>query len=321
MSEDHKIYTGVDTTGSPPNGPDEIMYNIFDFVYNNGSGRSGVQFVSGNISYSVHNGTSFAANAAAVGVNYFTGSNAYIMLESKNTMPSGYRWQVQLKRVSSTNFSYNFAPRGSWDSSTQTFNSGSFPTTGLINWWTLTSVTGYHMLVSSGDLDTYGASAVPVEYFRFLLRSPTAADGSQMTGLSSMRVGGYIPTDAVNDTNPACIFVGAPSATNTSTYWGRNTSDSTNYNRVPTDTTGASTNLATAGYCRIVGLTEFNSFLNRNGQAVTFPFYIHLVDGSATVGYFGKYDMLQGHSNNQDGMKDGTGNYIFFNNIFFRFTV
>ena len=317
MAENHKLYTSLDTTGGP-SGADEMLYNIFDFVYNSGSGRSGVQFVSGNIAFSVHNGTSYASTAADVtGYSYFA-NNSFITLESKSTMPSGRRWQIQLKRVSSANFSYNFAPRGGWASSTQTFDA-TLPSTGLVNWWSLSTVSNYHMLISSCDLDTYGASATPVEYFRFLVRNPTGNDAAQMNLQSSLRVGGYIPTDAVNDTNPSCVLAGLPSSANTTAvYWGRNASDS--YNRVPPDTTGAITNLSAAGYCRIVGLTEFNSFLNRNGQIVTLPYYLHLVDGSAVVGYFGKYDMLQGHSNNQDGMKDATGNYVFYNNIFFRFT-
>ena len=179
MGENHKLYTAVDTTGGP-NGPEEIMYNLFDFVYNNGSGVSGVRFINDNISGSIHNGTSFATSASQVtSYTYFTGANSYIMLESKNVMPSGNRWQIQLRRVSSSNFSYNFAPRGGWSPVTQAFT-GSLPSTGLINWWSLTSVSNYHMLVSSCDLDTYGASATPVEYFRFLVRNPTGNDAAQM---------------------------------------------------------------------------------------------------------------------------------------------
>lgn len=292
----------------------DVLYEIFNFVYNSGSGRPGVRFADNDVTHSVYSGSAFAANAAAVSSSsFFNASGGYIVLESVNTMPSGYRWQIQIKATATSTIVYNFAPKGSWTYGSQIFST-TYPSTGNITVYT-SYPTGTTSLLyfSASDLDKYSVNNYSVEYFRFLQRTNAGAFQT------ALRVGGYIPQDHINDTNPACVLSGFPSSGGTIGYWGNGSLNSNNYCRVIPDNSGTIIDLSTNGYALPVQITEYNHFVTRASKWVNFPVFLRQLDGNYIVGHFGQYDMFQGHSSRTNGATDTTSSYMVVNNYVMRY--
>ena len=326
MSEAHVNYTATDTV-------QKVMWAIFQFIDNGGSGRSGagVRWADNDITHAVNNASGFAANRAAVtgtGASYFA-HNSYMVIESASQMPSGRRWQVKIQYVVNSYdhyLKYDFAPRGGWAYGSENF--GAYPVTGLIQWNDSNNPPGgASTMVSCSNLDTYGSSSTPYEYFRVIIRLNGYADNSQFVR-NSLRVGGYIPTDAVNDTNPACALAGKPGCNNEGNAWGR-VGVSSNLNCIPPDTDGSATDLGLAnasGYVTSTGTSATApggdttvTDKTRAGQWVNFPAFLVSYNATATVGYFGKHDMFGINGpHRSDGTADANNEYMVVNNILIR---
>ena len=289
----------------------DFLYEIFVFVYNGGSGRPGVRFADNDITHAVYSGSAYAANAASVSSSlFFATSGGFVVLESKTAMPSGNRWQVMIKATSTSIVAYEFGPRGGW-----AYASNAFPSTvsktGNISIFESFPRASSRILFSSSDMDTYSNSSTPVEYFRLLLRA--TASVSYYTGF---RVGGYIPFDQINDTNPCCVLSGPPTLTNSSTNWGDLGSSS--WSRIPGDNTGTNLDLSKS-WCTTAQITSFTSFVTRASAWVNFPVYVYQFEGSYIVGHFGKYDIMQGQTSRTNGAADSTSSYIVVNNYIMRY--
>ena len=322
MSEAHVLYTGIASV-------EAVMYAMFQFIDNGGSGRSssGVRWADNDISHALYDGSSFESDRTQVtGASYFNTSGCYMVIESASTMPSGNRWQCKIRK-SGNDLEYDFGPRGGWTYGSN--NWGSSPKSGLITWNDGGDpASGSTVLISSCDLDTYGASSTKVEYFRLCVRENSYSDGSQF-GRYSIRVGGYIPTDAVNDTNPACVLAGDPDVYTGNYNWGKTGATSYCINCIPPDTNGSETDLSVGqayGYITSVstsaqspGNDGVTFAVTRAGQWVNFPVFLISQSSTATVGYFGKYDMfgLPG-TYRTDGDADANTEYIVANSLLLR---
>jgi len=323
LSEAHVAYTGIGSV-------EDVMYAIFQFMDNSGTGRSasGVQWADNDITHAVHNGSSFAANSAAVtGASYFNGTS-YMVIESATAMPSGNRWSCKIHKTGN-DLKYDFGPRDGWDYGRQDFGVSGV-SSGLILWNDENDpTTGTTVMISASNMDTYGASATVVEYFRCMIREVTLNDGSQFQ-VGSIRVGGYIPTDAVNDTNPACVLAGLPTVDSDNEGWGKvSTAIGYQMSVCPPDTDGSETDLgAGRAACYIAstgtsnqapGNDSNNLSRTRAGQWVNFPVFLISIPAADTVGYYGKYDMFGvGGSFRADGDAYANNEYINGNTLLFR---
>ena len=195
MGEKHVKYT---MTGSWTN---EVMHRMFDFVSASGpaSGQNAVRFAYGSTATSVS--STLGYGGSPVSVNFASGS--FIVIEPSATMPSGYRWQLKLENISATQLGATLSTVGGWEgSSTKNFIAASTnnppgitpPVTDRIAWSITAPTAGYLYLISSADLDTYGASATPATYFRIMEWQSGGAEASQF--FTALHVGGYIPTNA-----------------------------------------------------------------------------------------------------------------------------
>ena len=289
----------------------DFLYEIFSFVYNGGSGRPGVRFADNDVTHSVYSGTAYALSGSAVSSSsFFATSGGFVTLESKTAMPSGNRWQISIKATSTSVVAYDYAPKGGWVYTSNAFPS-TVPKTGNISIFESFPRASSKLLFSSSDMDTYSNANIPVEYFRVLLRATSTV--SYYTGL---RVGGYIPFDQINDTNPCCVLSGQPSITNATTNWGD--LGSTSWSRIQEDVGGNILDISKT-WCTTAQIASFTSFVTRANFWVNFPVYVYQFSSNALVGHFGKFDMMHGQTSRTNGAVDSTSSYIVVNSYMMRY--
>lgn len=304
----------------------DVMYAIFTMVQT--SGQTAVRWAdydnAPNGSRAIYSGTAFIA-ASSVTAATFSNSASYMVIESSVAMPSGRRWQVKISRSgTTTNLYVNMAPRGSWNYLTPGFDYTNYPYTG----WNGTSVvettldalggatpngTG-RVLVSTSDLDTYGSNTT-YAYLRVLIW-----DNSGGSIVKGFYVGGYIPFDQTNNTNPVVLLTRWPYFNNSASAasWGYGIGNASNYNRISPDYTGATRNLNAAGYAYVACITT--TIVNRdpNGNWVNFPLYVRCIDDAAFFGYFGRYTMFAGDTSRSLATADSNGEYLTVNDLIMR---
>lgn len=293
----------------------DIMYAIFTMIQT--SGQTAVQWADtatatlvGN--HAIWNGSAFIA-AASVTSTTFNTTSSYMVIESTAAMPSGRRWQAKLSRgAANANLYVNFAPRGSWNYLTPGFDTTSYPSTGDIDCLSNNSTTAGRVLVSTSDLDTYGTSTT-YSYLRFMIW-----DGTSI--VKSLYVGGYIPFDQTNNTNPAVVLTRSPfwNTASTGTWGSTVTGSGANFNRISPDYTGATKSLSAAGFAHIKAIDT--SIVNRDPNAnwVNFPVYIRCVDDASFFGYFGKYTMFAGDTSRSLATADSNNEYLAVNDLVMR---
>jgi hypothetical protein len=177
---------------------------------------------------------------------------SFIVIEVAFANPGGRTWQAKLERVSSTTtLGYEGSPNGGFTiASVSSGLTDSFvgePTTGMINWFTALPAGGDQFYLSSSDLDTYGAGA-KYGYLRALFYDSSGLDVNW-----GFYVGGYVPFDETNDTDPFLMLGGRPQMSDTGTsgsaiYWGR-IPTSSNLNRLPLENGQAVQSMVSNGYC------------------------------------------------------------------------
>ena len=292
----------------------DIMYAIYTMVTT--SGQTAVQWAdtagASNGSRAIYSGSAFIA-ASAVTSTTFNSTSSYMVIESTAAMPSSRRWQAKISRgAANANLYVNFAPRGSWNYATPGFDTTNYPYTGDIDCLSNNTTAAGRVLVSTSDLDTYG-SGTTYSYLRFMLWDGTAI-------VKSMYVGGYIPFDQTNNTNPAVVFTRSPfwNTASNGTWGSTSTGAVANFNRISPDYTGATKSLAAAGYAHIKAIDT--TIVNRDPNAnwVNFPVYIRCVDDASFFGYFGKYTMFAGDTSRSLCTADSNNEYLVVNDLVMR---
>jgi len=320
MSEKHVKYTMAGTTTN------EVMNNIFSFV--SSSGQNAIRFAYSGTATSVSSTLGYGGSPSVT--NFASGS--FIVIEPVTAMPSGYRWQVKIENISTSQIGATLSSVGGWEgNSTKNFISSSVnnppgitpPVTDRVVWLNATPSAGFIYLISSADLDTYGASAIPSSYFRIVEWQASAAEGSQF--VQALHVGGYIPTNQVSNTNPVAMLARNPGMTVSTSYWGNtSTVNTTTLNRVPPDYNFSTTNLSNSTACisTVAGNAAVPGALtwakDLNGNWVNFPVFIFSTTAAATMGYYGKYAMFGGYSGRQDGQSDAANEYLVVNDLVIR---
>ena len=324
MAEKHVKYALGTTTRIA-----DMMWCIYQFVLT--SGQTAVRFADNNVLHAVYNGTAYATPTSST--DFPTGS--FIVLESSATMPSGHRWQVKFSRTTAVYSTLSTV--GGWDYLTNAFTSsgGSTPpgitppVTDTLIWSATGTGTTAQLLISSSDLDTYGASAISYSYISVHEWFSTTSEGVQF--LNSSYVGGYVPTNMTNNTNPVCILARVPSLENIggAPNFGAN-SVSLSECRIAPDYNFATTTLnQVASYAFITSVSADNGgvpgssnyakdLLGGGGQWVNFPVYVVSGPGAAVLGYFGKYTMFGGYSGRVDATPDTANEYVVINDLVFR---
>ena len=320
MGEKHVKYIAAGTTTN------EVMKDIFDFV--SSSGQNAVRFAYASTTAAVS--STLGYGGSPVLTNFASGS--FMVIEPVATMPSGYRWQVKIENISTTQIGATMSTVGGWEgSTTKSFIAASTnnppgitpPVTDRIVWQNTAPVAGNMYMISSCDLDTYGASAISNTYFRVLEWVPSAVEGSQF--VQGLHVGGYIPTNQASNTNPVALIARSPTIAASNQTWGSvNISNTVTLNRVSSDYNFATTNLATTT-AALQSVTSNTSLQGAstwardiNGQWVNYPIFLFSSIAGATMGYYGKYSMLAGYSGRQDGQQDAAQEYMVVNDLMIR---
>lgn len=290
----------------------DILYAIFTMVTT--SGQTAVRWADNTDTHAIYSGTAFIA-AGSVTSSTFSNTSSYMVIESAATMPSGRRWQAKISRgAANSNVYVNFAPRGSWNYVTPGFDTANYPTTGNLDALGNTSTTSGRVLVSTSDLDTYGAGTT-YSYLRVLIW-----DGAGATIAKGFYVGGYIPNDQTGNTNPAVALVRNPfiGTGGTTFAWGYNLTGSNCPNRMPPDFTGTAHDLSAQGYCHIAALDTSYTHRDMSANWVCLPVYLRCIDDTGFAGQFGKYTMFAGDVNRTLATADSAAEYLSVNDLVMR---
>lgn len=223
------------------------------------------------------------------------GNNSFMVLEVDFANPGGRKWQVKITRVSTTSISIEASPNGGWTiASAVSGATDSFvgqPTTGALALFGAGFLLGAgdSVYLSSADLDTYGI-ANKYGWLRCIVY-----DSSGSTVPWAFYVGGYIPFDETNDTDPFVALVGAPQLNLGSQTWSFTTVGGSNRNRVPSENGLAVTSLVASGYA--VAYSNYavvvdDKCLTRAGANVEAQVFIHDIGASTCLGYFGVNTMV-----------------------------
>jgi len=224
------------------------------------------------------------------------GNNSFMVLEVNFANPGGRKWQVKITRVSTTVINIEASPNGGWViASAVSGATDSFvgqPTTGalaLFGGSGLLLGAGDQVYLSSADLDTYGI-ANKYGWIRGVIY-----DSSGSTVPWAFYVGGYIPFDETNDTDPFVVLVGAPQLNIGSQTWSNTSTGATNRNRVPSENGLAVTSLVASGYAAAYSnyaLVVDDKCLTRAGTNVEMQVFVHDIGTSQCLGYFGENTMV-----------------------------
>jgi hypothetical protein len=293
----------------------DIMYAIYTMVQT--SGQTAIRWAdtagAADGSRAIYSGSAFIA-ASSVTSSTFANTASYMVIESSVAMPSGRRWQAKISRgAANSNLYVNFAPRGSWNYATPGFDTANYPYTGDLDALGAATTSG-RVLVSTSDLDTYG-SGTTYSYLRVVIWDSA---GSAM--LKSLYVGGYIPFDQTNNTNPAVALIRSPNigAGTTTVSWGYSTSGASNLNRIPPDYTGTAKNLTAQGYAYLATLDTSYAHRDMSGNWCNMPVYIRCIDDAGFAGYFGKYSMFAGDTGRTLATADSAAEYLTCNDLVLR---
>ena len=293
----------------------DIMYAIYTMVQT--SGQTAVRWAdtagASDGSRAIYSGTAFIA-ASSVTSTTFNATGSYMVIESSATMPSGRRWQAKISRgAANANLYVNFAPRGSWNYATPGFDTANYPYTGDLDALGATTTSG-RVLISTSDLDTYGSSTT-YSYLRVIVWDSAGAAMSK-----SLYVGGYIPFDQTNNTNPAVSMLRVPTIlTGTTAFsWGYASSGSNCLNRIPPDYTGVAKNLAAQGYAHCTTLDTSYAHKDMSGNWVNLPVYVRCIDDTGYAGYFGKYSQFAGDALRSLAIADSAAEYLTCNDLLIR---
>lgn len=310
----------------------ETMYNVWQFV--SSSGQDVLRFAHNSTAASVSSSIGFGGTPVVTSFN----SGSFIVIEPINALPSGYRWQAKIERASSTAINAILSTAGGWDATSKNFISNSAlnppgitpPVTDSTPWFTATPALSTQILISTSDLDTYisGTTSVKVPYFRATDWIPSNAEGTQFA--SALYVGGYIPINSTQNTNPVVMLSKTPNnnwATNF--YWGvafATPGSANSYNKVAPDYDFGVKDLsqcyATLG-APTMGNVNTQAALSPHAKDIDgawppLPVYVFSHSNNAMLGYFGKYNMLSVYLGVADGETDPAREYIFCFNFMFR---
>jgi len=223
------------------------------------------------------------------------GNNSFMVLEVDFANPGGRKWQVKITRISTILVSVEASPNGGWTiASAVSGATDSFvgqPTTGALALFSSGFLlgSGDQVLLSSADLDTYGI-ANKYGWLRGVIY-----DSSASAVPWAFYVGGYIPFDETNDTDPFVVLVGSPQLNIGAQTWSFTSTGTSNRNRVPSENGLAVTSLVASGYAAAYSnyaLVVDDKCLTRVGANVEAQVFVHDIGASQCVGYFGENTMV-----------------------------
>jgi hypothetical protein len=266
------------------------------------------------------------------------GEGSYIVVEYQFNYPSGSRkWQVQIIRdfigkstpVSTTGMRVRASPNGGFTIAAETSGSldadfGSEPTTGQRLWHDTTAVFAAddQLYLSVSDNETYDGGTKKYGYLR-CFHYDASADASD----SAFYVGGYIPFDIANNTEPFVLLAGRPQisdATNSgaNNFWGnfylQTVLITGQQGRAPLEDGQCVTDMDANGFAALMGssqITESSNSQTRSGQEVECMLYIIAIGTRRALGYVGENTMT-GISSNVNNLQAKSGSTrINVNNI------
>ena len=215
MAEKHKVYSAGSGFWR------DFLWSIYDFVANQQSGI--VRFAADTGTDAVWDGSGFITPTAAADF----GNGSYIVIEPVAASEAGTRWQVKFLAetlAASGNANYGKAKmsyKGGWtmaDPDWATVAATSAVTASeLIVQYNLAAADTFYMSCSSSDTFTNSAGSQSYTYFRALNWDQ---DGSEDNKFMGVYAGGYIPTDADDNTNPAVLMCRFAGVLDLGSSWG-----------------------------------------------------------------------------------------------------
>jgi hypothetical protein len=207
------------------------------------------------------------------------------------------RWQGKIRWFDSNSMTCEGSPNGGFltasasSGGTDGFNGN--PTTGAKEWTgSFTPGSDDSVYISTDDSDTYDGGAKKYGWLRMITRE-TGIDPAD----DSLFIGGYIPFDITNDTDPFVMLVRGPELQGSETFpdnkWG--TGDTGSLSRIAVEDGKATTSMVSNGYAHIGGgcdmITQEGMSLTRAGEHMEVPVFLHGQSGLC-VGYFGSNTMV-----------------------------
>ena len=174
---------------------------------------------SGGVEYVVSRGT-YATPSSA---NAF-GDGSFMVIEVQFNSPGGRKWQAKISRDSNTNVRVEGTPNGGFTIDTD--NNGYFdgfgsnPTSGAQAACNFAPAAGDQLYISSSDQDDYDSGSAKYGWLRVIMEDVGSAY------CHGFYVGGYIPFDVTNNTDPFVYLGYVPRMSDTTTsgganFWGR----------------------------------------------------------------------------------------------------
>lgn len=315
MAEYHKK---ASLDGSPTY--EEIIHEMYTALAST-SAQQVIQFAveDGNTAVSVDadGDTALEFGTPTSSSHWIDGS--YFVVEPKLAYPGTGKWQLKVKKTSSTQIDLELGTDGGWVSSTGNFASNS---TGALlmnpgsvtgSTWLTSPATLSQMYITAAQ-DTYDTNTYT--YVRVLFRH------GANDCISAFYCGGYVPLSSANDTKPVVMLIGAPTAGDDSSSWGKNdASSSTNFNRTAPD--DAHSGAPTTGFCYIRHLADFTSgtgrHTDRSGNAASPSAYLFTTDGNC-LGTFGKSTFRGFDDSVADWTASTSASYVVTGDLLHRFT-
>ena len=284
----------------PVNSTAEVMHSIYKFVGHSSQDVVGFVEDSGQVAvwadFEESNGAPDRYMTAITSSQAFGGTDCFMVLEVQFANPGGRKWQVKIRRSSTTSIWVTGSPNGGWTIASATSGGsdsfGAEPTTGDRLWHNVTPVLDT-LFLSSNDADTYDVSD-KYGYIRAILW-----DQSATAPTHGFYVGGYIPFDTTNDTDPFLLLAGVPAFSRTTggstDWWGYVGTGGNNENRIPRENGIAVLSMASSGYAAITGPPYFEvtdrARTRRGHQEMTALLFVHGISPSVCVGTLGEETM------------------------------
>lgn len=311
---------------------EEILYAIVKFIRD--SGQTTIRFSNDAGTDAIYTGAGFV-NAAAVASAASFGANSYMVIEPVTAMPGGERWQAKIKMdapsaddlgvtVACTKAGYT----QKWTNAAAGFHASQIKTGEVLFGTGNNPSATMSPLISAGDMDEYdqhqfdggATTVVAYTYFRILWYDSAGAEGSKFP--YGLRIGGYRPLEPHLDLNPWCVLNNKPQATNSNSFWGtRSTNTSYNNGRVPLEDAQTTLDLSATGLATLIpsdNRTTGEPALTRGGRWATSPLLVGCLTNGTIVGSLGKYDMLGCNVDRSDNTADSVSEYLCVNDIVVR---
>ncbi len=301
MAEKH-VAAAISFSGNAPAPIQGTIHTIWDFIAN--SGQTTLRFALDGATPAVSlDGTTYGTPT----VYTDWANNSFMVIEPI----AGSSWQVKIARTASTTILVmQMGMDGGWDHVTKTFPVTVCRTGPAVQWLPSAPSAGNFLYLSTSDADGY-------TYLRIVWNDPARGEGSKFT--NSLYVGGYIPVDTVEDTQPVCCLVGSINGSNITNCMGaRNIA---NLSRSPVEVAHTTLDLTSAGHCCAVGVVNLATLnLSRAGRWINLPVVL-ATTGGVTLGYFGTNTMLSGSDVRSDGAVSTPAEYLIMNDILVRWVV